>query len=75
MATLEFVQGVVAHNASLLILLVAFFVCLLLNCLSSPSKVCEIVLTGESISIRNCDLSRNFVESLQSLKMINNCVL
>lgn len=75
MAILESVHGVVAHNVNVLIFFVALVVCLLLSCLSSPNRVCEIVLTGESISIRNCDLSRDLVESLQSLKMINNCVL
>nr|QIJ97069.1 Triple gene block protein 3 [Papaya mild mottle associated virus] len=75
MAIPESVLGVAAHNVSLIVLFIAFAVCLFLSCLSSPPRVCEVVLTGESISIRNCDLSRDLIESLQALKMINNCVL
>lgn len=75
MAIPEYAQGVGVRSASLLIVVIALLVCLILNCLLSPQKPCEIVLTGESISIRNCEMSRDLVESLQLLKMTNNCVL
>ncbi|QIJ97075.1 Triple gene block protein 3 [Papaya mild mottle associated virus] len=75
MAILEYVQGVAARSASLSIVAIALLVYLILICLLSPQRPCEIVLTGESISIRNCEMSRDLIESLQSLKMTNNCIL
>lgn len=61
----------VTLRVSLAILCVSFLVCYYL--LSSPKLSCSIIITGESISIYNCDLQSHVLAELRQLHQTNIC--